>query len=245
MLEIVNGKSNKLFFEKNEILKNNDIIDMSFLLNIGKIKDLDLLEKRYVCNNEIMVKNKVDKFIEKIQKNTNVRIWYSSIDSEDNCFFLFAMYLINKYNDKLIVSVIDVGKINANSVCCFLDEEIKDLFKLEQKINKKQLNKYSEKWDNLMNENKDLRLIENDEVKSFDFSYLDSKILEQLSKYDKIDKNEFIGHCIAIGLCSIHGYIIFNYCIEHLIKQNKIKIVSEIQKKDCIGKIEIHKILAI
>jgi len=43
LLEIVNGKSNKLFFEKNEISNNNDIIDMSLLLNIGKIKDLDLL----------------------------------------------------------------------------------------------------------------------------------------------------------------------------------------------------------
>jgi len=192
-----------------------------------------------------MVKNKVDKFIEKIQKNTNVRIWYSSIDSEDNCFFLFAMYLINKYNDKLIVSVIDVGKISANSVCCFLDEEIKDLFKLEQKINKKQLNKYSEKWDNLMNENKDLRLIENDEVKSFDFSYLDSKILEQLSKYDKIEKNKFLGHCIAIGLCSIHSYIVFNYCIEQLIKENKIKIISKIQKKDCTGEMKKHEFIAI
>lgn len=246
MLEIVNGEANKFLFSNLEIFKNSEIISMSFLLNVGQINNIDNQTKRYVCNREIVLKEYIEIFIQKIDQYKNVRIWYSSIDPEDRCFFLFVTYLINKFhNNKINVKFINVGKINVQSVLCFDKNEIENLFKIEECLNPQQIIQIANEWQLLMLENADLRLIENSKIKSCSFEFLDFNIIKFLSKYKEIDKKRFIISCMEKKLCSICGDLIFEYRINELIKRNKIKIVKNVVVKNIFGKMESRDIISI
>lgn len=221
MIEIVNGVASKILLEKAGLF--DYIIDMSLFLNVGKIKNLEITNVRSVCNYNVEVKEKIDLLKEKLKSFNKVRIWYSSIDSEEYCFFLFLVCLISKYDVE--ISVIDVGKNKLWSVACLNENEIKGVLSLDKVLNLEDKEFFSNKWKQLVYGNKDLRLIEN-EVKSFDYDYLDNKILELLSKYKGIEKDKFIALCIVNELCLIHGYILFNYRILEMIKENKIKSIN-------------------
>lgn len=246
MLEIVNGEANKFLFDNLEIFENSEIVNLSFLLNVGKIKNIDKQTKRYVCNREIELKEYIDIFTSKINRYKNVRIWYSSIDPEDRCFFLFVIYLINKfYVNKINVSVVNVGKLSVQSVLCFAKNEIKNLFELEEYLNDQQIIQLANEWQILMLENADLRLIENSKIKSFSFEYLDLNMIKFLSKYKEIDKKRFVINCMEKKLCSICGDLIFEYRINELIKCNKIRIVRNVAVKNVFGKMENRDIISI
>ena len=85
-LEIVNGVGEKGLLKKSNLFKEENIIDMALLLNVGQINDLESIETKITCNNEINVKEKIDKLKEILNNYSNVRIWYSSLDSEDYNF---------------------------------------------------------------------------------------------------------------------------------------------------------------
>ena len=67
-----------------------------------------------------------------MKENENIRIWYSSIDSEDYCFFLYIIYLAQKQNIK--IKTIDVGIDNKWSITNYDKNEIQEIIKFEEEL---------------------------------------------------------------------------------------------------------------
>ena len=257
-LEIVNGKGEEGLLKKTNLFKEENIIEMALLLNIGPIKDLENIETRNVCNEIIPVKEKIIKLKEKLKEYDKVRIWYSSQDSEDTNFFLFLVYLINKINKNIIIKQIDVGKVKKTnkikfgatwSLGCYDEKEVEGLLEFEEELSNEQIQNISNKWKKLEIENEDLRLIENKKLKSKKYKYLDEKILEVLSEYKEIDELKLIVELMLREMTQknmggINGQIIFQYRINELIKQKKIKIERIEQKENITGEIENRNIIS-
>lgn len=259
MLEIVNGMSEYGVLKRSKLFKNENIIEMALLLNVGQIKNLENLETKVTCNETINVKEKIDKLRENLKRHNTVRIWFSSIDSEDYNFFLFIVYLINKINKDIKINIINVGTITQTenlrnvprwSLGCFSPDEIKELLQFERTLKKEEIHYLLKKWMKLESENSDLRIIDNKKLKSVNYGFLDKTILEELFKYEEVDEIKLIVDLMIreiekhdVG--GINGEIIFRYRINELIKQNKIKIVRVEKIKNVIGKLEDRNILKI
>lgn len=243
MLEIVNGKAQKNLLEKTELFEKENIIDMSLLLNIGNIKNIEEIEIRNECNEKILTKEKIDNFKNRIKENENIRIWYSSIDSEDYCFFLYIIYLAQKQNIK--IKTIDVGIDNKWSITNYDKNEIQEIIKFEEELTEKEINNICKIWNQLEKENSDLRIIESKKIKSVNYEYLDKKILSELKTHNEIMETKLLINIRNKRIGNIHGFIIYDYRIKELIKQNKIKIIREETKMNILEKEEKVNILRI
>lgn len=111
ILEITDGISEYGVLKKSNLFKEEDLIEMALLLNIGYINDLENLKTKITCDNVINVGEKIDLFKEKLNEYKTVRIWYSSLDSEDYNFFMFLVYLINRIDNNILIKQVDVGKV--------------------------------------------------------------------------------------------------------------------------------------
>ena len=259
MLEIVNGMSEYGVLKRSKLFKEENIIEMALLLNVGSIKDLENTEIKTTCNALIDVKEKIETLKDKLKCNNTVRIWFSSLDSEDYSFFLFVIYLINKINKEIKINIINAGTIPKNeklkygpywSLGCFSPDEIKELSQFERTLTQEEIQSLSKEWMKLESENSDLRIIDNKKLKSVNYEFLDKTILEELSKYEEVDEIRLIVDLMIRerekhDLGGINGEIIFSYRISELIKQNKIKIVRERLTVNAIKELEKRTVIRI
>ncbi len=259
MLEIVNGMSEYGVLKRSKLFKKENIIEMALLLNVGSIKDLESTEIKTTCDAMIDVKGKIENLKNKLKCNNIVRIWFSSLDSEDYSFFLFVIYLINKMNKEIKINIINVGTIPKNdklkygpywSLGCFSPNEIKELLQFEKQLTQEEIIDISKEWIKLEKENGDLRIIDNKKLKSVNYGFLDKTILEELSKYEEVDEIRFIVDLMIRerekhDLGGINGEIIFSYRIDELIKQNKIKIVRDRLAVNAINELEKRIVIKI
>lgn len=259
MLEIVNGMSEYGVLKRSKLFKEENIIEMALLLNVGSIKDLENTEIKTTCDALIDVKEKIENLKNKLKCNNTVRIWFSSLDSEDYSFFLFVIYLINKINKEVKINIINVGTIPKNdklkygsywSLGCFSPNEIKELLQFERTLTQEEIQSLSKEWMKLESENSDIRIIDNKKLKSVNYEFLDKTILEELSKYEEVDEIRLIVDLMIRerekhDLGGINGEIIFSYRINELIKQNKIKIVRERLSVNAIKELEKRTVIKI
>lgn len=97
MLEIVISESEKNVLTYSNLFKKNDIVSFSLLLTYGKIKDIEQSEYKRVLDVELNPKCIFNELIEKINDYDEIRIWYSSCDSEGiNTYYFLVNYLGNK-----------------------------------------------------------------------------------------------------------------------------------------------------
>lgn len=257
MLEIVDGLTEQYVLRKIKLFESENIIDMALLLNVGHINNLENIEKKITCDETINVKEKIEKLKEKLKQHNNVRIWFSSIDSEDYNFFHFIVYLINKINKNIKINIIDVGTIKPIrkivptwSVSCYDTEEIKELLQFTRVLTQEEISNISDEWKMLEQENSDLRIIENKKLKSVSYDFLDKRILEELSKNKEMDEIKLVSDMMCrernnndVG--GIYGCLIIKYRIKELIKQNKIKIVRERLIMNAIKELEKRTVIKI
>ena len=228
-LEIVDGFAIKRLLEKTNLFKNSEVISLPFLLNVGNISNLEN-EKRYVCGHEIAFKKYVDGFVSKIKTVKNIRIWFSKLDCEDMCFYLFVNYLIQQFGNNNMVSFIDVSKLNKFAVSEFNENEIKDLFKIEEVLDSNAIDKNALYWENLVKENEDLRIYIDKKLMSTSYDYLDKIILNLIKEHNKISKWELEKLIIEDGMCGIYSSLVIDYRIDELIKDKKIIVNQTIEK---------------
>lgn len=232
---------------------------MALLLNIGSIKDLENTEIKTTCDALIDVKEKIETLKDKLKCNNTVRIWFSSLDSEDYSFFLFVIYLINKINKEIKINIINVGTIPKNeklkygpywSLGCFSPDEIKELLQFERTLTQEEINDISNEWTKLENENADLRIIENKKLKSVSYKFLDDIVLEELSKYKETDEIKLVAELMKRerdygNIGGLYGTLIFYYRINELKKQNKIKVVRTRLELNAIKELEKRIVIKI
>lgn len=228
MLEVVMGLSEILVLKESKLFNEEDIIGFSALSSMKKINNIYNETSREISYCKINVKKEINNLREKVKNYKEIRIWYSSIDNEELCNLHLIIDLL-KDND-ILIHAIDVGKEKVWSISCYHESQIKDLLKYDLIISQEEKNNYINTWNNLLIENKDLRIIENGILKSYDYEYLDLRIKEILKKIGEIKYIGLIGRCIANEICNFHESIIFESRTEYLINKKEI-IITKIQKE--------------
>ena len=91
-----------------------------------------------------------------------------------------------------------------------------------------------------------MRLLENNELISHSFDFLDNKILEYLSLHeDAIQYYSFIGTLISKELFGIRGDLFFSARIDYLINVGKIIVNKIVKEKNIIGEVVIRKYIMV
>ena len=102
-------------------------------------------------------------------------------------------------------------------------KELEKLANLEHKISKDEKFKYSNIWEELVNNNSEMRILENGIVKSVPINYYDNMILDKLQSLGSVK----VSKLVAMLMQDI--YLIDNlyaYFIKKLIKKGEIKVVK-------------------
>lgn len=243
MLEITMSDTEKLLLQRSNLFNSEDIISFCLLLSYGKLNNLSNTVLRKNGQVEIDVKNKL-KLLEKvIKKYKEIRIWYSSNDNENMCNVCYLTNYLSTYNIKIyLCDVIDEGRF---ALGCYSEKEIEGLLLRTKLLTKDEIEKYIELWDKLEEQNSDIRIIEDNTINSYDFVYLDEKILDLLSDSGSIRYWGLIAKCTMDRIYNFSSDSIFKARIDYLIKNNFIKVDKIIKEEDYFGKEQIIKYISI
>lgn len=190
LLEITISGTDRMVLIKSNLFNDNDIIDFSLLLTYDKIKKIETTEHKKVSLAEFSPRDEYNTLVEKIADYDEIRIWYSSCDSEDlNTYYYLVNYLSDK--NKIIYSCDVCNECNF-SLGCYSSDEIHKLLLNTKKLMKEEIVNISLSWKQLEKENADLRLVEDNKLVSHNFSFLDNKILKKLKDYKEPVKYFFL-----------------------------------------------------
>lgn len=170
-----------------------------------------------------------------IKRNNNIRIWSTHKESESYLTFIYVCnYLINS-NCNIYVMFSDEYDNECYSPACMNELKLKELTKLEHKLSKEEIFKYAIEWKKVVEDNSNMRVMENNKVKSVSLDYYDDIILNKLSEFKEIKTVSLTANLMR----DYHMSDIFiTYLIDRLIKSNKIKIIKE-------GKSLWHSVIAV
>lgn len=217
MLEIVPFESDKGYLESSGLFNKDDIITASLLFSIGRIKGIKNEVERNVCGLNIPNLQEL-KLKEKAKSYKSIRIWYSSIDSEDVSTLYFV---INYLSDIENIYICDTKP----SLFAYSTQEINTLKDKTKKLTKEEIEKYRNLWDKLEEENNDLRLLNNSHLESKSYEYLDNKIIENLKQYESVRYGSFIFECMK--LFNLKFDLLFKERIDKMIKDKKIEVLDQ------------------
>ena len=150
---------------------------------------------------------------------------------------LYVCSIIKKYNYELYVLYCDEYNKDYPSPRVMDEKELESLTRLEHKLTNKETEENVKTWNELVNKNSDLRIINNDSVKSVSFDFYDDYILKKLKSIGKIKISKLVG-IIMQDIYLIDNMII--YLINRLIKSKKIKITLVNNNKYSENLIEIN-----
>lgn len=226
-LEIVFGNSCYMSMKKSS-LQSNDILLFNSLLNVGDLskieenkisipKELCNEKGNYLCKKEILMINNA------IIKKEKIRIWTSNYNIYS---FLIMLYICNiAKNQECILYVTysdDYGK-DYISPSLMSPIELEKLSRLEHKLTKNEIIKYSDMWEEIVKINSEMRVLEDGIVKSVSISYYDNMILAKLKKLGQVKVSKLVATLMKEIYLIDNLYV---YLIKRLIRNNKIKIVK-------------------
>ncbi len=223
----------KEYYKRNN---NNDycIFCVPLLLSLGDIKN-HLFDREVVYNdfyeNVEELKNTIDDLLNSINKDTTIRIYSSKIDIDD---YLLMLYICNLLKDKdNTIKVVFVSDYkDAFSLGALDTTEVKEVLNNEIILTKVEINNYSKDWEELININSELRVLENNKVINKNYSDYDNIILNELDKLGQCKIPQLIGKLLASAITTSHEVQTYSYLVERLIKNNKIKINEDIIEKE-------------
>lgn len=243
MLEITISESEKLLLDRTNLFNKENIISFCLLLSYGKIDNLSNTLNRKIGEVEINIKEQIGILKEKLKKCKEVRIWYSSNDNEDICNVYYLVSYLSKYDLKIyLCDVINNGRF---ALGCYNEGEIENLLERTRLLENSEKENYIKTWNRLQKENSDIRIVQNNTIKSYDFDLLDKEILELLSPTDSIRYWGLIAKCMMQRLYNFSSDFYFKDRIDNLIKENYIKIDKVVKEADYFGKEQITKYISI
>lgn len=229
MLNITMSDSEKRLLEKSNLFINDDIMSFCLILSYGNIHNIMNEKNKSLESWNVDIQAKMKELNRYIKNNSCVRIWYSNSDNEDVCNMCFLLYYLSQYKINIYLTEIKYGIGSCSE---------KDLIKYVDKktlIDNKFINKYKELWIKLEKENSDIRIVSNDKIVSYDFKYLDDKIMDILGSKE-LRYYGLIGECMIKRLCNFYSDVIFKNRIDYLIENNYIIITKIVKEKNIFGK---------
>ncbi len=228
-LEIVFGNSCYMTM-KNSSLRSNNILLCNLLLNVGDLSTIyqyrinipdELCNENgnYFFENEIAIINEV------IKRKDKIRIWTSHYNVYSYLIMLYICNIVKNIDYELYVTYSDEYNNDKNCISPSMmnSKELENLSKLEHKLSKNDILKFSDVWEELVKNNSEMRVLENGIVKSVSINYYDSIILDKLKLLGTVKVSKLVAMLIQeIYLMDI----LYVYLIKKLIKNGKIKIVK-------------------
>lgn len=219
------------FSKNNAIIKFDPLFSICDLSNVDKhiltLNDeyCDLISSEiYDISNKYSLKN-INNDLEKSVKNNNkIRIWTTHKQIDSYLMFLYVCNYFSNTESDLYVLFSDEFDKNCYSPSCMNENELEELSKLEHRLIKEEIKKYSNEWKKIINDNLDMRIIENNKVKSVTFDYYNDTILDKLNEFGEVKMVGLVGRLMS----DIHLYdTVFTYLIYRLIKEEKIIVTSK------------------
>lgn len=247
--EIIYGDSMYHTIKQCDFVRNNKIIKFDKFLSFADLSNMDKNEiklNKDFCDfiyPEINHKFDVTQSIEDlnrelddaIKRNSKIRIWSTHQESESYLTFIYVCNYLFDSNCDIYVMFSDEYDNECYSPACMNEPELKELIKLEHKLSKEEIFDYTIEWKKVVEDNSDMRVIENNKVKSVSLDYYDDIILNRLSELGEVKSVLLTANLMK----DYHMSDIFiSYLINRLIKTNKIKIIEE-------GKSLWHSVIAI
>ena len=236
-LEIVLEGSEK--YSLSEAFPDNKIISILAEFTSSKISNNiftlnpDIYYEEIVAdNNDLLIQLK-----KYLKKDTIVRVWSSHLDVDNYILLFYICNILKNKVDSLVVVYSDEYNNECRSIGYMTSKEIKELSKKRHLLNKEEINKYSKKWQDIINHESDLRIIENNEIKFVSYDYFDQNIINILDKKGPLRKIDLVMDLIEKYYLND---TIFIYLISRLIDSNKI-IVLEKGIKELYDIIDINR----
>lgn len=159
-----------------------------------------------------------------IKRNNKIRIWSTRQEIESYLTFIYVCNYLFNSNCDIYVMFSDEYDKECHSPACMREKELEALTKLEHKLSKEEIFEYAIEWKKVVEDNLDMRVMENDKVKSVSLDYYNDIILNRLSELGEIKS-------VSLSANLMRDYhmsdMFISYLISRLIKSNKIKIVKE------------------
>lgn len=238
--EIVFGHSCYYTMKKSNL--NNDILIFNAIFNVGDLSNIKnykikIPDELYFEEKNANFKNEYNIIVDNIKSKNKIRVWTGRKDIYSYLIMLYVCSIIKKYNYELYVLYCDEYNKDYPSPRVMDEKELESLTRLEHKLTNKEIEENVKTWNELVNKNSDLRIINNDGVKSVSFDFYDDYILKKLKSIGKIKISKLVG-IIMQDIYLIDNMII--YLINRLIKSKKIKITLVNNNKYSENLIEIN-----
>ena len=216
----------------NKCNNQNIKVCMPLMLSIGKIIKDNPFNRTILFiydNNEYAIDYPDDfnKLCNYVKKASKIRIWSSHLNCDEYCMLLLICHMFKDKEISVIFS--DSLSESATSIGTISQDEYNKLIKKEIVLTNKEKEQYINEWNEIISDNKELRIMHNKKVKSISMSELDTKILERLSKVKKISLSKFITELITNPVYSgitypkwLYIYLIERYLNKKLIKKTII-----------------------
>lgn len=223
-LEIVFGHSCYYTMKKSNL--NNNILIFNAIFNVGDLSNIKnykikIPDELYFEEKNVNFKNEYNIIVDNIKSKNKIRVWTGRKDIYSYLIMLYVCSIIKKYNYELYVLYCDEYNKDYPSPRVMDEKELECLTRLEHKLTNKEIEENVKTWNELVNKNSDLRIINNDSVKSVSIDFYDDYILKKLKSIGKIKISKLVG-IIMQDIYLIDNMII--YLINRLIKSKKIKI---------------------
>ena len=226
-LEIVFGNSCYMTM-KNSAFKNNNILLFNALLNVG---DLSLIREYRInipdelCNecSNFFFEDEILLINDSIKRKAKIRIWTSHYNVYSYLIMLYICNILKNVECELYVTYSDEYN-NFISPSLMSPIELENLSKLEHKLSKHDILKFSDEWEKLVETNSEMRVLENGIVKSVSINYYDNIILNELELLGTVKVMELVAMLMKNVYLIDSLYV---YFIKRLVKSGIIKVVKE------------------
>lgn len=213
---------------RNSAFKENEIIDFRVSLSIGNLSNIDnyivelpknIYHEKIVCN----LNNEISKLISFVDSDYKIRIWSSHIVPDSYLLLLFVCSCLKNKIDNIIVLYSDEYNEECYSPGTMTSDELEKLSALEHILSKKEICELSDKWNMIKKENSNLRIVQNENVKSVNYDYFDNEIINMI---DKLKSTKIIDLTYELSKKYYISDSVFVFLISRLIDLGRIKVIK-------------------
>lgn len=190
-------------------------------------------------------KNEIKNLLEYAVKEREIRIWHNE-NAPSTCGFL---YLLNLLKDKncTIYEVRISSKIKDRrsgeekfiQTFGYVDDlEFISALKFEKELSKDDIENYLREWENIIRENKEMRILQDGKLKGVNINYFDERMLENVPDEKEFKIVKWIGRVIGSEEHHIDSWFIESR-IDEFIKQGKYRVVKKQEKNE----LSFHRII--
>lgn len=223
IVDILYGASATYTYKKSNI--NNLIIEFDTIFSIANLDNIDNFKLTYP--HELFDDYDFSKemnLLDSLIKDKRVRIWCSRKDADSYILLCYLCNYLKNKTDNISVIYSEEYKQIYNTPAILIEEEFRNALAYEHKLSYEEINKLSNNFDYVKENNCEIRIMKNNEISLESFDYYNDIIINLL-KGKNLKVSALVGEILS-------NYdrlsdIIYCYLVQRLIDKDIIKIVEK------------------